>query len=78
VPIKTFDWWKDDWQDTKPSGWWKHLDHQRSFLDHLAVKLNIQKPQDWYKVHSGRVVKEGGSFISKYYDGSLKKGMTSS
>jgi hypothetical protein len=45
---------------------------QRSFLDQLAVKLNIQKPEDWYHVRRETVMKMGGTFVAQH--GSLTKG----
>jgi hypothetical protein len=58
----------------KPRGHWKDIKHQRSFFDQLAAKLNIQKPEDWYTVHLVTVLKEGGSFVKEYYNGSIIKG----
>jgi hypothetical protein len=53
---------------------WKDLSTQKAFLDKLAIKLNIQKPEDWTKVTTNMAVKEGGHFIDRYYKGSLAKG----
>jgi hypothetical protein len=45
------------------------------FFDQLAIKLNIQKPEDWLEVHSKTVLKERGSvFLHKLHNGSLIKG----
>jgi hypothetical protein len=57
-----------------PQGNWKDIKFQRAFFDRLAIKLNIQKPEDWYSVTNERVLKEGGYFISRYYNTSVIKG----
>jgi hypothetical protein len=58
----------------KPLGYWKDKQNQKEFLDQLAVKWNIQKPEDWHKVTIDMVLKEGGNFIVSYYNGSLQQG----
>jgi hypothetical protein len=40
----------------------------------LAVKWNIQKPDDWSKVTTKMVLEEGGYFITTYYNSSLSQG----
>jgi hypothetical protein len=57
-----------------PRGHWKDKENQKAFLDQLAIKLNIQKPEDWYKVTSQLVLEKGGSFLAKYYNYSLIRG----
>lgn len=34
----------------KVKGYWDDINHQRDFLDKLAVKLNVKEKDDWYKV----------------------------
>jgi hypothetical protein len=41
----------------------------------LAIKLNIQRPEDWYKVPLTSVLREGGSFVNSYYKSSLTKAL---
>jgi hypothetical protein len=48
--------------------------NQKAFFDQLAIKWNIKTPQDWNKVTTDMVRKEGGSFIARHYNGSLTKG----
>jgi hypothetical protein len=43
-------------------------------LEEYAKKWNIQKPEDWNKVTTSMVQKEGGNFLN-YYNGSLLKGI---
>jgi hypothetical protein len=54
--------------------YWNDITRQRAFFDQLAIKLNIQTPEDWYNVNVRTVEAEGGSFISKY-KGSLLRGI---
>jgi hypothetical protein len=61
-------------QDYKNLGYWKDINNQKSFFDQLAIKWNIQKPEEWYKVTSDSILKEGGFFIIRYYNGSVIKG----
>jgi hypothetical protein len=58
----------------KPLKYWNNVQNQRRFLDDLAVKLNIKSPEDWYSVKVETVVKLGGTFITRHYDGSLVRG----
>jgi hypothetical protein len=61
--------------ERKPNGYWRDLQNQRTFFNQLAVKLNIQHPEDWYKVHKKTVINFGGTFIdSSLYGGSIRKG----
>jgi hypothetical protein len=63
-----------EWQDTKPRGHWTDLHNQKLFFDKLGHKLNIKKLEDWYRVPSSTVLREGGSFITKYYNSSILQG----
>jgi hypothetical protein len=59
----------------KPHGYWKDKKNQKEFFDQLAIKLNIQKKEDWNRVTFQMVDKEGGgNFIKRYYNGSLQQG----
>jgi hypothetical protein len=59
----------------KPPGYWKDKENQKKFFDQLAIKRNIQTMDDWNQVTTDVVVKEGGSFIDYYYNGSLQQGI---
>jgi hypothetical protein len=61
-------------RNAKPRDFWKDISNQRSFFDQLAIKLNIEKASDWYRVTAQEVVNAGGHFISLYYNSSLIKG----
>ncbi len=50
---------------------WGNFQHQRSFMDNLAKKLNINKLDDWYKVSSDTVKLHGGSELLSNYKGLL-------
>ena len=50
------------------------LKHQREFLDDLAVRLKITKPEDWKSIKPKDVIQKGGSFLRKYYRSSLSQG----
>jgi hypothetical protein len=65
------------WKEYKGKGYWKDLQNQRAFFDSLAVKLNIQKPEDWYNIQGSSLWKEkGGHFIKNHYNSSLIAGKT--
>jgi hypothetical protein len=57
----------------KPLGYWKDKKNQKELFDQLAIKLNIQKPEDWHQV-TPAMVSEGRSFLSAYYNDSVKQG----
>jgi hypothetical protein len=47
-------------------------------MDQLAIKWNIKKPEDWFKVTIKMVKKEyGGSFLRTHYKGSMRRGSKS-
>jgi hypothetical protein len=56
-------------------GYWKDKQNQKEFFEKLAIKWNIQKPEDWHKVTLRAAVKEGGHFITTRYNSSLQQGM---
>jgi hypothetical protein len=43
----------------------------------LKTRLGIQHPRDWLQVSTKVIVEEGGSFLYRYYGGSLLKGTKS-
>jgi hypothetical protein len=59
----------------KPRGYWQDKANQKTFFDQLAIKWNIQNADDWSKVTSSMVLKEGGGFIVQYYNGSVRQGL---
>jgi hypothetical protein len=61
-------------QSLKRKGYWRDAKNRRLFFDQLANKLNLKRPEDWYRVTSHTVVKEGGHFIKTYYNGSVVQG----
>jgi hypothetical protein len=58
----------------KPHEYWKDKQNQKEFFDQLAIKWNIQTPNDWNKVTQKMLYKEGGHFIRKYYNNSPQRG----
>jgi hypothetical protein len=61
-----------------PTTNWKDKKNQKEFFDRLAIKWNIQKPEDWNNVAREKVLKEeGASSIIHYYNGSLIQGKIS-
>jgi hypothetical protein len=65
---------KQVWEDYKHRGYWRDKERQRKFFDELAMKLKIQKPEDWLNVPSKTFMQEeGGSYIKHAY-GSFYKG----
>jgi hypothetical protein len=58
----------------KPHGYWKYKANQKRFFDQLAVQWKITKPEDWNKITVEMVLKEGGHFITAYYNASLRQG----
>jgi hypothetical protein len=71
------------WQERKvltpsprlnPNGHWNRIQNQRQFFDNLAIKMNIKRPEDWYRVTRQTVLDEGGNFIVRHYRGSHLRG----
>jgi hypothetical protein len=50
----------------KSARYWHDILHQKVFFDQLAVKLHIQRPEDWYGVSTKTVMEKGGTFLSQY------------
>jgi hypothetical protein len=62
----------------RPRGYWSDKEHQKKFFDQLAIKWNLQKRDEWNRVTSEMVLKEGGYFIETYYNNSLQQGTLTS
>jgi hypothetical protein len=62
------------WNTYRNRGYWKDIDSQRAFFDQLAIKLNIQKLDQWYTVRASTVINAGGYFLNRYYNGSMIEG----
>jgi len=54
-----------------PQKYWHDLANQKSFLDHLAKKLNITSIEGWYKVTVPILQANGGNGLLKKYKVSL-------
>lgn len=50
---------------------WEDKNKQLQFFQELAKKFQIKDPKDWHKVTVSQVHREGGSFIKRFYGGSL-------
>jgi hypothetical protein len=69
---------KSIWEAKRPHGYWKDIGNQRAFLERIAKKYDVQKPEDWYKIQAKGLLKEdGGYLINAYYNGSLVQGNSS-
>jgi hypothetical protein len=54
---------------------WDDVNNKRKFFDELAVKLDVQKPEDWNNVKVKTVIQMGGKFIkARTYNNSLRRG----
>ncbi len=56
-----------------PQGHWNSVANQRSFLDHIATKLNITSLEGWFQVTTTKVQHLGGAMLLKKYRGSLPR-----
>lgn len=56
--------------------YWTNKENQRKFLEEFAKKNNFTSPKDWGKVRIAQIVREA-SFISNYYQNSLKAALAS-
>jgi len=52
-------------------------EHRREFVDKLAKKLGVKKPEDWYKVSAAQVWQHGGAGLLRYFGGSFEKALIS-
>jgi hypothetical protein len=44
---------------------------KKEFFDQLAIKWNIQKPEDWNKVTNKMALQEGGSSVTSLRQGNI-------
>jgi len=49
--------------DVAPLGWWREPNNQRQFIQHLAKKLNIKEPSDWYSITMEQIDANGGTVL---------------
>ncbi len=61
----------------KPLSVWHDITYQRNFMEQLAKKLQITKPEDWYKLTKTILRDHGGSSLSLKYNGSIMKLLSS-
>jgi hypothetical protein len=52
----------------------QHLVEHRHFFDQFAATSKITRPEDWYDVTVKNVLDAGGSFMLRYYRGSVIEG----
>jgi hypothetical protein len=63
-------------RDRLPTNAWSSLAQRRIFFDSIKQTLQINKPEDWYKVTSKTFGKAGGRrMLENYYGGSLAVGL---
>lgn len=51
---------------------WACKGNQRQFLQSVAERLSIKKPDDWGRVSKREFIKYGGGTLLNYYNGSLR------
>ena len=58
-----------------PRGYWHSLEHQRDFLEYLAIQLNVKEGDldGWYRVSQTEVDKLGAGTLLDLYGGSFPK-----
>jgi hypothetical protein len=56
--------WAPDLFSMKPKGYWKNMEHVRSFFEKLSAKQGFQSLDDWYKLTKASVLAAGGSIVS--------------
>lgn len=55
-----------------PSHFWKSTENRKKFMNEIANKLNIKKPNEWGKVTLRRIYELGGSsLLAGYFNNSL-------
>jgi hypothetical protein len=67
-------WDSSMFQSVKKYGDLVSTNNQRKVFDSIAIKLKIQKMEDWYSVTANDIKQNGGSTILNYYNNSLRKG----
>ncbi len=55
------------------TGHWDDINNQRSFLNNLAKKLNINDLSGWYKITQYILEEQGGGGLVRKYNGSPSK-----
>lgn len=63
------------WEDSLSIKRWNDKKSQRNFLNGLATKLNIVRPEDWGNVNFATVVKHGGGGLMSRYSGSVLRAL---
>lgn len=59
-----------------PKGFWDQINNQRQYFDWLSSQLGIQHLQDWSKLRSEDVEKNGPAILSRYYGRSLFRALS--
>ena len=62
---------EEDWEiqskTKQPQSYWNNIDHQKQFFHSLYCKLKLNSLDDWYNISTGKIISEGGSFITYKY-----------
>ena len=55
--------------------WWKKMENQKEFLDHIAIKFGVDttNPTQWQKITREILIQNGGMELLKLYKGSFVK-----
>lgn len=60
----------------KQLSFWKNIDHQKEFLESIALKFKIIHWEGWYRIPQKTVVENGGkTFLKHFYGNSLMKAL---
>lgn len=74
--MKTETNWEDIFcRNIRPKNFWDDKKNQRIFLEGVASKYNISKPEDWTSVTNIMIRQEGGSALLSRYNSSLKESL---
>jgi hypothetical protein len=60
-----------------PNGYWKNKKFQKEYMEWLGRKLGYTAMEDWYKINNKDICKNYGRTLSKYYNSSPIKLVTS-
>ena len=54
--------------DCLPKGFWEDSINWRRYFDWLAIKLGIERPEDWYQVSRKDIVERRGEYLLRHFN----------
>lgn len=67
--------WKEERQESYSKQFWDSQSNRIKFFDEISVRYGLSGPDDWRKLSSSLIKRNGGSGVLKKYEGSILRAL---